>query len=701
MKDFFKKSAVLFTVCCVCFGCVACAGEPSHTTQTLTMNLYEQLRLPAAGAQDAEWTTSDESVVTVGNGVVTAKGEGNAVVTATVGQDTVTYQVTVNAMENALNTIHQYNVADSDVTFITNGESDYKIVYSAQETDEMIAEDAVSELQYFIREATGLTLEIVTDRGLRYDANAKYLSVGENALSEQAGFRPDKELLGQNGYTIVSDGNSVFLLGGGRFGTLYSVYEFLKWQFGYEQYAVDEFKIERGVTDMNLKKFNIVDVPDFEWRLGNYGEYWFGDTFPKRMRMQRTEDIWIQLGGLPWHNFKATIPPSVYQAEHPDWFSPDGLQLCLSRDVEGLSDEVVEQMKKYIEANPHLSNLTFTQEDINVWCSCPSCSALKSRYGVNAASNIRFINVVAQKLRAWLEAEHPDREITIVIFAYHQVEEAPATLNAETGRYEPIDDTVVLEENVAVMYAPIFANHYYDFDSGQNTRVDETMKKWQALTDKIYLWSYSTYFVNYLAPFDCFNSLQEKYIYAYRNNVRYLFDQGQYNQNVGTDWYRLKEYLSSKMAWNVQLDMQALIDDFFENYFKDAADAMMKYFRSYRTWFAHISAEYGVSGTIGENVVNRHYWPQRVLREWLGYMEEAMESIAPLRETNAALYQKLADRITLESISVRHLDLVLYEDTYTPSQYRQEYLSFKDDCGRLGVNNYNEWNAIDQYFNRY
>ena len=78
-----------------------------------------------------------------------------------------------------------------------------------------------------------------------------------------------------------------------------------------------------------------------------------------------------------------------------------------------------------------------------------------------------------------------------------------------------------------------------------------------------------------------------------------------------------------------------------------------------------------------------------------------MESIAPLRETNAALYQKLADRITLESISVRHLDLVLYEDTYTPSQYRQEYLSFKDDCGRLGVNNYNEWNAIDQYFNRY
>lgn len=631
--------------------------------------------------------------------MVIARGEGKAILSQEKGKET--YEVTVNAMNDPLNTIHHYNVSDSDVVFFRDGVSEYKIVYSAEETDELIIEDAVNELQHFIREATGVTLPIVTDEGARYSASSRYLSVGENALSRQAGFLADREVLGQNGYSIVSHDGNVFLLGGGRFGTLYAVYEFLKWQFGYEQYAVDEFTIARNVRDMNLKQFNIVDVPDFEWRLGNYGEYWNGDIFPKRMRMQRTEDIWIQLGGLPWHNFKATIPPSVHQAAHPDWFSPDGVQLCLSRDVEGLSDEVVAQMQKYIEANPHLSNLTFTQEDVNVWCNCPSCSALKSKYGVNAASNIRFINVVARKLKAWLDEVHPERDITIVIFAYHQVEEAPATLNAETGKYEPIDESVVLEENVALMYAPIFANHYYGFESGQNTRVDETMKKWQALTDKIYLWAYSTYFVNYLCPFDSFNALQEKYIYAYRNNVRYLFDQGQYNQNVGTDWYRLKEYLSSKMAWNVQQDMQALIDDFFVNYYKDAAPAMMKYFNSYRTWWAHISSEYGVSGTIGENIVNAHYWPKGILTEWMGYLQEAKESLAPLANTDGALYQKLLDRITLESISVRHLDLLLYENTYTPSQYKQEYLSFLQDCDRLGVSNYNEWNAIGQYFNRF
>ncbi len=698
MKDQVIKSTSLILAGLLCAGLAACVEEPVAQPQSISMNVYEQIRLP--DANQFKWTSSDEDVVTANGGVITAKGSGNATVSATVGEETVTYQVTVNAMENETKTIHHYNVTDSDVVFFEGGTSDYKIVYSADETDEMIVKDAVNELQTFIREATGVTVPVISDKGLRYTDEAKYLSVGENALSEGAGFQADKQLLGQNGYSIFSGGNSVFLLGGGRFGTLYSVYEFLKWQFGYEQYAVDEFKIMRGVTDMKMKNFNVVDVPDFSWRLGNNGEYWFGDTFPKRMRMQRTEDIWIQLGGLPWHNFKATVPPSVHQAAHPDWFSPDGVQLCLSRDIEGLSNEVVAQMKLYIEANPHLSNLTFTQEDVNVWCDCPSCSALKSQYGVNSASNIRFINVVAKKLKAWLDEVHPEREITVVIFAYHQVEEAPAMLNASTGKYEPIDETVVLEDNVAVMYAPIFANHYHDFGE-QNTRVDETMKKWQALTDKIYLWAYSTYFVNYLTPFDSFNALQSKYIYAYENNVRYLFDQQQYNQNVGTDWYRLKEYLSSKMAWDIHADMDALIDDFFVNYFKDASAAMKKYFTAYRTWFAYLSSAYGVGGTIGERIDRKIYWPKALLAEWLGYMEEAKQSVAPLKQTDPALHQKLVDRITLESISIRHLDLVLYEDTYSPSQYKDAYLLFKEDCGRLGVNNYNEWNAVDQYFNQY
>ena len=97
--------------------------------------------------------------------------------------------------------------------------------------------------------------------------------------------------------------------------------------------------------------------------------------------------------------------------------------------------------------------------------------------------------------------------------------------------------------------------------------------------------------MNYLTPYDTFNSIQGKYQFAKENNTSYVFDQGQYNQSKGTDWYRLKEFLVAELQWDVNQDMNTLIDEFFVNYFKDAAAPMMDYFKSYRAWYAYIAAE--------------------------------------------------------------------------------------------------------------
>ena len=703
-----KKILAVILAALLCFGGVVGCTESGNNLplsvqgKACSVAVGQTTNLEVADGDDgisAQWSTSDRQVAVVHDGEVTGVSAGTAVITADFGNKTATYKVSVT--ENEMNTTHVYAVYESDYKLIENGKTDYVIVYSAEETDELIRETAVQELQYFFKEASGIDIKAVGDASLRYTPSETYLSIGETKISREAGISVDKEKLGDNGYQILSEGRSVFMIGGGRFGTLYSVYEFLKWQFGYEQYAVDEFEIERNLQNKNLMHFDVTDIPDFQYRLGNYGEYWSGDLFPKRMRMHQSSELWMKLGGVSeWHNYMHVIPPAIYKDEHPDWYSADGVQLCLTRDVEGLSNEVVEQMKKCIEANPKLSMMTFTQQDYNVWCTCPSCTALKQKYGVNSASNILFINVVARKLKAWLNEAHPDRDITISIFAYHQVEEAPATLGAD-GKYVPMDDSLILEDNVAVQYAPIFANNYLPYDEEHNERLVTTMQKWHALTDNIYMWIYSTYFGNYLAPYDSFNAMQSKYIYLYENDVKYLFDQGQYNQNVGTDWYRLKEYLSSKMQWNVYGDMDALTAEFFDHYFKDASESMMKYYRAYRTYYAYLSEELGVDGEVGNIIDTERYWPERVLGEWLGYIDEAYSDIQHLKASDPVLYQKLEDRITLESISLRHLVLKLYESSYTPTEYEQMYRSFVDDCNRLGVNNFNEWNALQSYFNRF
>lgn len=89
-------------------------------------------------------------------------------------------------------------------------------------------------MKTFLDLATGSNIQIVTDAGLSYDASKKYISVGDTALVKSAGITVDQKVLTRSGFRIVSKDNSVFLVGGGDFGTLYAAYEFLTQEIGFE-----------------------------------------------------------------------------------------------------------------------------------------------------------------------------------------------------------------------------------------------------------------------------------------------------------------------------------------------------------------------------------------------------------------------------------------------------------------------------------
>ncbi|HKL60848.1 MAG TPA: DUF4838 domain-containing protein [Acholeplasma sp.] len=590
-------------------------------------------------------------------------------------------------------------IEESDFYLVNNGTTEYTIVYP-ENSDEMVSRTAVTELQSFFKQATGLELEAISDKDLSYQVGQKYISIGQTKLLKTSGIEVN-QTLGESGLQVVTKDESVFMFGKTKFGSLYSVYEFLEHQLNFRVYAVDEIRIDKEVSSLKLLKFNTTDIPTFEYRLGSYGELWYGTTFTRRMRMQTNNDIWISLGGLTYHNFFATVPPAQYKDTNPEWYSKDGRQLCLLTDLDGIKEVVVGQMKTYIKNNPQANNLTFTQEDFNVWCENDISRALKEKYGTNAAEMIIFLNSVAEEIETWLAVEEPGREVTLVMFAYHKTEDAPARFDEALQKYVPIDDEVILRDNVAVLYAPIFSEHYYDYYHESNVNTAETMKKWGALSNNIYLWSYGTYFLNYLTPYDTFNSIQGKYQFAKENNTSYVFDQGQYNQSKGTDWYRLKEFLVAELQWDVNQDMNTLIDEFFVNYFKDAAAPMMDYFKSYRAWYAYIAAEEGFTGYVTETVLlQRNYFPQGILNEWMGYLNEAQEVIKPLEKTDPALYKLLNDRILLETISIRYLTIELYSIYYSTEENEMMLTTLKNDALRLGVVQFNEFNTLSDYFDK-
>ena len=124
------------------------------------------------------------------------------------------------------------NIAETDTYLLKRGVSDYKIVLSKDATAKEVL--AASELTTLFSEATNVVLPTVTDEGLTFNKNDKYIFIGETAITKQQGFELSQENYYTSGYVIKSVGNSVFLLGQSQTGTLDATYKFLDYILDYE-----------------------------------------------------------------------------------------------------------------------------------------------------------------------------------------------------------------------------------------------------------------------------------------------------------------------------------------------------------------------------------------------------------------------------------------------------------------------------------
>lgn len=590
--------------------------------------------------------------------------------------------------------IHEVSVSEGTADFVSGGKIEHCIVIP--DGADTTTQTAASELRSFVNDATGETMEIVTDAEVAWGASAKYFVLGaENALMSEAGINVPVEKLGRRGAYVETSGNSVFLAGAASTGTLNAVYEWLHYQLGWEIYGTEEIVQQTGVTDMKLKQMKIIEVPDIEDIASTYG--WTDNDPTTANRMRYTGNFWVSVGGNNYHNSFSYLPPDDYKSEKTEWYSDDGTQLCYTaHGDEGLLNEMIqtvtERMKEELIAQPDYENITITQEDTTSWCKCDACTELNVKYGTDAVSAIRFCNEVSRRIHSWFatpDGEPYKRDLKIVFFAYHATENAPVVYDAETDTYSPIDETVVCDDSVGVIYAPITASYQVALNDEYNEKYYENVRGWNAVCKNLYMWTYSTNFHYYLVPTNTYNSMQYNYRFLRDNNTKWLLDQAQYNR-IASGFSALKLYLNSKLAWNVDEDMNVLIDAFFENYFGPAAPYMRKYFDELRTHWAYLEGELNYIGTCYLEPLNSAYWPATLLERWIGYIEEAQAELEFLKERDAEKYKMYSENVLLESISPRFLLIDLWPSKFDSKTLYTEKNSFRTDCVALGITNYAE-----------
>jgi len=516
--------------------------------------------------------------------------------------------------------------------------------------------------------------------------------------------------LGRDGYKIITEGDDMYLIGGGEYGSMYAAYELLEILVDWDYFAQDCYTLTKGMTQIPLYALNLTDIPDIPIRVASDGVVETSNQTLYRLRERPQSENFVTVKGYWAHN------SIQYVKDSPDvndtWYNNAKTQLCYTahgdaEQYEKMQEACFISLRDALIQTPDRDGVTFTMEDNHDSCNCDACTAMTEKYGALSSTMILFLNDLNARIRAWFETEEGKpyaRDLKIVFFAYNAYEPAPATYNAETDKYVP-NNGIKMDDGVYCMLAPIHMDYYRPITDTANQEFYNNLKAWGDMAQgNLYLWYYSTNFFNYLAPYDCFDSFAENYRMAAQCDTYYLFDQRQTDERVTiTGWSILKDYVCSKLAWDVDQNPEELIGKFFNGYFGPAAPEMREIFDQLRilTEYNKEHMEMGGDATIYLSLTDEKFWPKDILEQWMETYDRAEEKLASLKESDPALHQAYLERIQKEKLSTLYLFVECYSYNTNAALIDSYKAEFKELADKFGVTKYCESKDISNLYDKW
>lgn len=403
---------------------------------------------------------------------------------------------------------------------------------------------------------------------------------------------------------LVSRRNVVVLRGNTPWATRAAVYRFLH-HSGIRWYMPE--KIGEHVPENTLSsapQLNVFEEPVFESRVL---------TIPYRHDDGDWERRALLRARLNFnHNIHRTFTAEVYDSR-PDFFillagerkRPDPAlggenhQICY-----GNPDAAIFAARKaaeFFDEHPKETSFSLGMTDTIPICECSFCQNLVEGTGVFRGKPdysdliFTFMNRVAEEL----EATHPEKYVGCL--AYYWAENTPSF---------PVHPNVI-----PYLTADRFQWHDDDFRSEDKALI----QRWKhAGPRKVGIYDYyfgPSFAIPRVAPSIVGESIQ----YAADEGV-----EGFYAQTGGANWTLdgPKLWLASQLLWDAGQDHQALLDDYYENFFGDAATAMRAFFnRSEELWMGQGQPTQWLK--FYHDFSQFELFPPEVCRELRGYLNEA------------------------------------------------------------------------------
>lgn len=464
----------------------------------------------------------------------------------------------------------------NEMVIVEDGNSDYFIVTS-ENPDECI-KTAANELQTYIEKVSGAELEIITEGNI--SENGKAILIGETQLEKEI-IDIDRSSIKADGFRLYSDGKYFVIAGADSRGTLYGVYTFLEDYLGVRWFTPTLEVVPENediIVDANIDR---TVEPSFSVRRNDCA----GTNDAHRARTKMNVSFWQPAtahgGALTYVVWDASLPslvPDSLFADHPEYFAlqEDGTRstdhICLSNP--DVLDVTIESVRAAIEANTmDAKYVHIGQKDNANYCRCENCEALYEKHGGLCAPTLIFTN----KLADALDEDYPDFMFTF--YAYLETAKPPQDLSLRCNenvapvlcglhsacRSHPITECGhedVQEETLLTAYGEFEPQIAKDFEN------------WTKVADTTYIYDYTINFLNVAQFFSNFGTMQ--------STMQYMHDIGitGYIYNCGDGHYaafnELRNYLLTKLQWDVNCDVEYHMMDFLNAYYGEDAAPYIK-----------------------------------------------------------------------------------------------------------------------------
>ncbi len=463
--------------------------------------------------------------------------------------------------------------ANAGVTLVEKGQPQAVIVVAADASDQ--AREAAKLLQDYLARISGARLEI------RVEASAMsgpQILVGHSRRAAELGVNllpRFTNAMNEEEYVIKTVGNTLILAGNEHAfyrGTVYAVDDLLD-RLGCRWFFPGAFgEVLPRLDTIEVGPLDVHERPDFRFR-----NIWYSGWMPVQGTDAADYAVWMDRNrmnslkgiSLPGDGTITRLAPAEkYFASHPNIYAKNKKgervkdMLCLT-DPEAVRI-AAETIKQEFRAHPEAVTFGFGPPDGHPQCFCPRCEAASPNFsgkglGQPSLSEMwfRFANAVA----AEVAKEFPDRWLFT---------------NGYANRARPPEGIGPLAANLGIQSAMLDSCTFHPINDPKcwhRQVYQNVLDRWTTDLRCVFIYDYDPAKALDGLPFPMLHNLQNDFGYFKSRGVWGFWTEGQNCWMVT----HLNYYIRSRLMWNAQANVRALVRDYCEKFYGGAARPVEDY----------------------------------------------------------------------------------------------------------------------------